>query len=175
MARLAYGAWSAAEAGQPLRPYPGRSGQTTVNSRASNGATVRHIRCVSGNPCSSSTGGPEPPQRAKTLVRLVWIVTVSNASNVIPAEAIRPNSFDIQPTTWLNYSHDGGKPNRGEHNRDRPKRDKPGADRAQDPPAAGAGPSACPGRGGLPAHRRVRVGGAAAARRGRRGRHRPLH
>ena len=88
-ARLAYGAWSAAEGGQQLRPYPGRSGQTTVKSRASRGATVRHIRCVSGKPCSSISGGPEPPQRAKMLVRLVWIVTVLKASKVIVAEAIR--------------------------------------------------------------------------------------
>jgi hypothetical protein len=106
MARLAYGAWPAAEGGQPLRPYPGRSGQTTVKSRASRGATVRHIRCVSGNPCSSSTGGPEPPHRAKTLVRLVWIVTVSKASKVIAAEAIRsastpgwPGVFDTGVST----------------------------------------------------------------------------
>jgi hypothetical protein len=42
-----------------------------------------------GKPCSSSTGGPEPPRRAKTLVRLVWIVTVSKASKVIATEAIR--------------------------------------------------------------------------------------
>src|SRR5437867_8638786 len=132
MARLAYGAWSAAEAGQPLRPYPGRSGQSTVNSRASKGATARHIRCVSGKPCSSSTGGPEPSQRAKTLVRLVWIVTVSNASKVIPAEAIRPLSFDPQPTTWLNYSYDGDRPSPGPHSADRPRH----------PPAPGPGPAA---------------------------------
>ena len=39
----------------------------------------------------SNTGGPEPPQRAKMLVRLVWILTVSNALKIIPAEVIRRN------------------------------------------------------------------------------------
>jgi hypothetical protein len=35
-----------------------RSAQTTVKRRASSDATLRHIRCVCGKPCSSRMGHP---------------------------------------------------------------------------------------------------------------------
>src|SRR5690348_1378861 len=37
----------------------------SVNLSASIGATGCHITCVDENPCSSSSGGPLPPVRAK--------------------------------------------------------------------------------------------------------------
>jgi hypothetical protein len=37
----------------------------SVNLSASCGATGCHITCVDENPCSSNSGGPLPPTRAK--------------------------------------------------------------------------------------------------------------
>jgi hypothetical protein len=58
--RFEYAAWSGVDGGVELSPYPRRSAQTTENASASRGATSLHIRCVSGNPCSSRTPGPRP-------------------------------------------------------------------------------------------------------------------
>ncbi len=44
-----------------------------VNLSASCGATRCHITCVSENPCSSNSGGPLPPTRAKMRPDLVLI------------------------------------------------------------------------------------------------------
>jgi hypothetical protein len=51
-----------------LSPYPRRSHATTVKSSASAGAIVCHMTSVSGQPCNSSSGLPEP-----TLTRLMTI------------------------------------------------------------------------------------------------------
>src|SRR5215212_2755046 len=80
MDRFAYGSWSRAEAGQPLRPWPRRSAQTTVKLRTSSGATERHIKCVCGKPCNKRIGGPDPYERTKMLVSPVWISDVVNLS-----------------------------------------------------------------------------------------------
>lgn len=45
----------------------------SVNLSASFGATVCHITCVDENPCSSNSGGPLPPTRAKMRPALVLI------------------------------------------------------------------------------------------------------
>lgn len=53
--------WSARAGGADERPWPRRSGQTTVCPAAtSRGATARQVVCVRGCPCSSTTGGPSP-------------------------------------------------------------------------------------------------------------------
>jgi hypothetical protein len=54
-----------------------------VKRRARRGATARHIRWVWGKPCSSSTGGPDPDQRTKTVVSAVSISELSNSSNIL--------------------------------------------------------------------------------------------
>jgi len=62
----------------------------TVNSEASRGATPRHIRLVSGNPCSNRIGGPlpamvvyiDPPDTEIVCVRLRF-------GTLFPCKAIR--------------------------------------------------------------------------------------
>src|ERR1700742_1192904 len=45
----------------------------SVNLSASSGATGCHITCVEEKPCSSNSGGPSPPTRAKMRPDLVLI------------------------------------------------------------------------------------------------------
>src|SRR5579872_4060583 len=47
------------------QPYPGRSAMISVKRSANCGATRCHITWVSEKPCSSNSGGPAPPTRAK--------------------------------------------------------------------------------------------------------------
>src|SRR5437763_1692740 len=54
----------------------------TVKWRARMGATLRHIRCVWGKPCSSRIGGPEPDRRTKMVVSPVWTSAVSKSSSI---------------------------------------------------------------------------------------------
>src|SRR5688500_16663160 len=66
IARFEYGPWSAAVGGFDDCPYPRRSGQTTVCPAAtSSGATRCQVVWVRGWPCSSTTGGPLPPERTR--------------------------------------------------------------------------------------------------------------
>src|SRR5919106_4978008 len=53
----------------------------SVKLSASRGATRCHITCVSENPCSSNSGGPLPPTRAKIPPELVLIHSEENPGN----------------------------------------------------------------------------------------------
>jgi hypothetical protein len=55
----------------------------TVKRRAKSGATLRHIRCVCGKPCSNKIAGPEPDRRTKMLVSPVCTSTASKLSNIL--------------------------------------------------------------------------------------------
>jgi hypothetical protein len=52
----------------------------TVKLRASSGATLRYIRCVCEKPCNSSIGGPDPDQRTKIVVSVVFISVALKSS-----------------------------------------------------------------------------------------------
>src|SRR3954447_18751265 len=67
IARLEYGAWSGVVGGFEERPYPRRSGHTTVcAASASSGATRCQVVWVRGCPCRRTTGGPSPPERTRS-------------------------------------------------------------------------------------------------------------
>src|SRR3954447_8246465 len=67
IARLEYGAWSGVVGGFEERPYPRRSGHTTVcPASASSGATRCQVVWVRGCPCRRTTGGPSPPERTRS-------------------------------------------------------------------------------------------------------------
>src|SRR3954447_4841273 len=53
----------------------------SVNLSASFGATGCHITCVDENPCSSNSGGPLPPTRAKMRPDLVLIHSAEYPGN----------------------------------------------------------------------------------------------
>ena len=63
IARLEYGSWSGVVGGLDDSPWPRRSGHTTVCAAASSGATRSQVAWVRGCPCSSRSGGLEPPCR----------------------------------------------------------------------------------------------------------------
>jgi hypothetical protein len=90
MARFAYGAWSGAEAGHPLRPKPRRSAQTIVKCRANAGATLRHITWVCGKPCSSKIAGPDPDRRMKMVVSPVGTSAASKSYSIMGGGLMRP-------------------------------------------------------------------------------------
>ena len=89
IARLAYAAWSASDAGLPESPYPRRSATTTVRDSASAGATSCHITWVCGYPCNSRTDGPSPPARAWMRMPSTSTSTVSKPSNMAPAYQLK--------------------------------------------------------------------------------------
>ena len=72
-------AWSAACSCR--RSRAGRR-TTTVKSRARRGATMCHITCVCGWPCSSSSGGPLPPWRTRMVASPVSIIALVKPSNI---------------------------------------------------------------------------------------------
>ena len=59
-------------------------GATTVNSRASGGATLCHDRCVNGLPCISSSGGPLPP-----------VTVTMRAPQVLISVRVKPSSIAV--------------------------------------------------------------------------------
>src|SRR5256885_16932587 len=98
---MLYAAWPAALGGQPLSPNPRRSVATTVKRSASRGATRCHIRCVSGTPWSSRTGGPSPPRRPWIVVPAVGMSNAWNPSNTGPSDLVplahRVGEVDAEP------------------------------------------------------------------------------
>src|SRR5579864_1124732 len=80
--RFEYGRWSCVVGGLLLRPYPRRSGATTVKRVASAGATRCHITCVCGCPCSSNNGGPLPPCRTRSVTSPMSMLSRVKPSNI---------------------------------------------------------------------------------------------